>query len=770
MQDDGFGAVVRRLRLEADLTLEALAEASGVSDRGIGDIERGVSRAPQRRTVLALADGLGLDDAARTALLEAARDARRRAQDSAAGARLPVPGALGDFTGRADDRRLLASALRASTSGAAPPVVLVSGPPGFGKTALATRVAADLSGDFDAQVFLDLRGLDARPVTPGDVVRRLCAALTGSPSPARVDDAADRLRGALVGRRVLLVLDNAASEEQVRAAVPAAGPAAVLVTSRRTLAGLAGVRRLVLGTLAADDAVALLRRIVPAEAGGSAELARLAALCADVPLALRIAGNRLAVRQGWSVARLVARLGSPDRRLDGLRAGDLQVRAAFSSSFEQLGPGSQRMFRRLSLVGAPSVGTGLAAALSGEPLARAEDLLDELVDLSLVQPAGDDRFALHDLLREFAGSELRAQEGAPAADATRRRADDWLLATAARAGCWFEAAREGAPSAKDDLVVVETADDARHWLVAESDEWLAALRRANDRGDARVVVEVAEALHWFSDLWPHWHGWGEVFGMSAGAARAVGDDLLVATHEGYLAWAEIVTLDDLDAARASARRALDAATRTGDDGALGWAHYYIGWAAEDPAVALVEAREAARRFRAAGDREALPQALLAASDAQSLSGDVDAAVATARELLAALADPATRPRAQVAEFTAASVHAYLVRILGDAGRWEDVLEVAPASVGLAESLGVTRMVANARYWRGRALFELHGPAAAAPDLRRALALREEMGDTAAAAAIRELLERQPATTATPVRPPSTSSTVPWTNAASSDAR
>ncbi|MFC8734057.1 helix-turn-helix domain-containing protein [Luteimicrobium sp. NPDC057192] len=742
MQDESFGALVRRLRTEADLTLEALAEASGVSDRGIGDIERGVSRAPQRRTVLALADGLGLDDDARAALLEAARDARRRTLDSAAGSRLPVPAALEDFTGRAGDRLAVAAALRGSTPGVAPAVVLVSGPPGFGKTTLAARVAADLAPDFDDRVFLDLRGLDAQPVAPDDVVRRLCAALTASPAPARADDAADRLRDALVGRRVLLVLDNAASEEQVRAALPASGPAAVLVTSRRTLAGLAGARRFVLGTLADDDAVALLRRIVPPEAGGPDELARLAALCVDVPLALRIAGNRLAVRQGWSVARLVARLDAPDRRLDGLRAGDLQVRAAFSSSFEQLGPGAQRMFRRLALAlaDAPTVGTGLAAALSGEGLPRAEDLLDELVDLSLVQPSGDERFGLHDLLREFAASELRAQEGDDAAAATRRRADAWLLATASRAGRWFEPEHEVVPQGEEALVVVETADDARHWLVAEAESWLAALRRAADGGAGTVVVEVAEALHWFSDLWPHWRGWGEVFRLSARAAAASGDDALTATHEGYLAWSQIVGLDDMDAARASARRALDAASRAGDDAALGWAHYYVGWASADPAVSRREARHAAEHFRAAGDREALPQALLAASDAQARLGDVDGAVETAREVLDVLADPATRPRAQVAEFTAASAHGYVVAILGEAGRWAEVLELAPEAVVLAETLGVTRMVALARYWRGRALLEVEGPAAAAPDLQRALTLREEMGDEAAASAIRDLLD------------------------------
>jgi transcriptional regulator with XRE-family HTH domain/tetratricopeptide (TPR) repeat protein len=798
-----LGDLLRGHRQDADLTIEALAAASGVSDRGIGDIERGVSRGPQRRTVQALADALGLDPEARAVLLRAAREGRRRSvprTEAAPGTHpLPLPRPVPDFTGRDRERSRLVAVLAGARAGAGSPVALVAGGPGLGKTTLAVQVALDLRAEFPEQVFLDLRGADPDPVAPEAAVRRLVDALGPGGAPAGAAAASEHLRGQLAGRRVLLVLDNAAAEDQVRALVPAEGPAAVLVTARRKLAGLDGVHREVLGRLAPADSVALLGRIVPGEPGraDAADLARLAALCDDVPLALRIAGNRLAARAGWPVAGLVSRMEVEERRLDALTAGDLRVTAAFTSSYEQLGPGAQRLFRRLALLDAPSTGVALAAALVGETVWRTEDLLDELTDLSLVQHLPGDRYQQHDLLRLFARYELDHQEPAAQQAAVRAAADDWLLSTTVRAGRRFEPehAAPAAPAVPTsspapvwpvepgtaaERVVTDHAapterpmpldpasppapsaaapsappapaepdlpdpDAAQVWLRAEAGSWLAALRRCADRGDHARVTEVADALHWFSDLWTTWGHWPEVFARSARAAGALGDDRLVAVHEGYLAWAQTECAGDPVTALVTVGRALAAAERGADVAQQGWALSYRSWIRSrlgDVDAAVQDARASADRFLAAGEREGAPQALLALAGAQVRLGRFDAGAAAAREAIALVQDPATRPRAQVAEFTLASAHGYLAGALARGGRWAEGVAAADVALALAVPLGVPRMIAAGHEYRGIALAGLGRHAAAAEALRTALAIRREMPDLAGVGRVTAALDR-----------------------------
>lgn len=754
MDGEDLGALLRRYRQEADLTLEDLAAASGVSDRGIGDIERGVSRGPQHRTVQALADALGLAADRRAALLHAAREGRRRsATPSPQG--LPLPRAVPDFTGRSAERAALAAVLTGAREGQVAPLVLVSGPPGFGKTTLAAQVARELRATFPERLFLDLRGVDDAPVAPEVAVRRVADALGATSLPPDPEAAAARVRSLLAGRPALLVLDNAASEEQVRPLLPAEGPAAVLVTSRRTLAGLATAHRLTLGRLDPADSVTLLDRIVPGR-GGAAELARLAALCDDVPLALRIAGNRLAARDGWPITGLVSRMSADERRLDSLTAGDLRVKAAFSSSYEQLGPGAQRLFRRLALLDAPDAGAGLAAALVGESLWRAEDLLDELTDLSLVQHLPGDRYQQHDLLRLFARSELDQQEDPAAHAAARAAADAWLLATTVRAGRRFEPDHADDPDAGDldgadpggagtgPVIDLGGPDEAQAWLRAEAGNWLGALRRAADAGSHARVTEVADALHWFSDLWPTWGHWPEVFDRSARAAGLLGDDRLVAVHEGYRAWALTECRGDAAGAADAAERALAAARRCGDRAQEGWALSYVSWIASrrgDLAAAETAAHAAVACLVAAGDREGAPQAMLAVASVQSRRGRYDEAATTLRATLARLDDPTTRPRAQVAAFTAASAHDYLASALAGAGRWAEAHAAATTALELARRIAVPRLTAAAYHVRGQAAAALGDPGAALADLEGALRERRAMGDDARAAAVEADLAR-----------------------------
>jgi transcriptional regulator with XRE-family HTH domain len=397
------GPMVRRFRMRAALTLERLSELSGISDRALSDIERGVARGPQRRTVLAIAQALNLAAGDRAAMIEAAHIGRMGTQASRRSS-LAVLRDVPHFTGRAQELSRITTTL--CWPGA--PTVLLTGPPGYGKTSLALRAANVVRGTFPVQLLVALGGTTANAPSADIVAGRVLRGLTGRRYPTGRTE--EQLRQVLADRSVLVVLDDVATESQVRPVLRATGRAAVLVTSRRRLAGLDAAERIQVDRLPRADAQRLLAAVIPSDRGSDTELARLAQLCDDVPLALSIAANRMVSRPGSTVRRLIARMAVPGRRLDLLTAGDLGMQAAFGASFALLGPAARALFPRLAMIDAPSFGAELAAVLLGEPLHRAEDALDELVDSGLVLPAADDRYALPDLLRLYAAAESAAHE------------------------------------------------------------------------------------------------------------------------------------------------------------------------------------------------------------------------------------------------------------------------------------------------------------------------------------------------------------------------
>jgi transcriptional regulator with XRE-family HTH domain len=419
-QEEKFGALLRRLRAGAGLTLEQLAEAAGLSDRALSNLERGVNVRPRARTVRAIADGLGAGPADLDDLLAAARRARTAQRPEPA----PLtPRRIAGFTGRAEELALIAA--WTTHSGPAAPVVAISGDAGVGKTTLAARAAeAWPPGD---RLHADLRGLDARPATAVQVLGRLIRAVSPEVRavPRDVGEASALWQTLIRDRRLVVVLDNAISESQVRPVLPASGPAVTLVTSRRSLSGLDDVFRLRLDPLPEDDAVRMLAAVPGRAPASPIQLLRLAELCVGIPLALRIAGQLLS-RPGTTTAGLITRLAAEERRLDTLAVGDLQVRAAFDLSYRQLPEPARRLLRRLSLVPGSSFGPELAAVLTGEPPAVAEDILDDLVDLSLLQQRPDGRLEFHELLRLYAAGELDRAESAAERAATLRRLHDRL--------------------------------------------------------------------------------------------------------------------------------------------------------------------------------------------------------------------------------------------------------------------------------------------------------------------------------------------------------
>ncbi|MCF4136898.1 helix-turn-helix domain-containing protein [Streptomyces sp. Tue 6430] len=579
-----FGQRVRALRVRAGLSQEALSHAAGVSVRALADMERGRTRGPQRRTVQALAEALELDGDEAAGLEESAALGRPRpgpATGPAGPGTLALPRDIQDFTARGPALARLLDLVREAGPDR-PVATVVTGQPGLGKTAFAVRAAHCLAPHFpDGRFALDLHGMDPEPVTARDALARLLGAVGVADAviPAGTDDRAGLWRSLAGERRMLLLLDNAADESQVAPLLPGAGPSLTLVTSRHTLAGLESVHRTDLALLRREESVELLTRIIgPERVRAEAQAARdLADLCGHLPLAVRIAGQRLLSRPHERLGKLVARLAAEGRRLDGLQAGSLRVRAAFALSYRQLPPASRTLLRRAALAAGADFSPRAAALLADLPYDEAVARAEELTDAGLLQSdAVAERYRFHDLLRLYAVEQVEAEDGPEVRDAALDRTASWMLRRATVAALHFDVDHERAtPQGDPDPDGAPAGrEEARAWLETERGQWLAALRRAHGTGGYRQVLDTAEAMHWFSDLNQHWEQWVEVFRLSADSARLLGSRQEEAVHLNYLAWAHSHCVHDPHAALTSADAALAAARACGDGLQEGWALGY----------------------------------------------------------------------------------------------------------------------------------------------------------------------------------------------------
>lgn len=326
-----------------------------------------------------------------------------------------LPRAIADFTGHAEAVAQLLEDIKGADPDR-PAVHAIDGMAGSGKTTLAVHVATELGACYpDAHLFVDLHGhSEQSPLTPAAALATLLRQL-GVPSeriPTELNDRVMLWRSELAHRRALIVLDNAASTAQVSPLLPAGPGCLVLVTSRRRLVGLDGVRPRSLSVLNPTEAVELLARIAGPERvrADSASAAEVVRRCGYLPLAIRLAGARLAHRPRWQLADLVQRLGTDRSPLAEFTAEHRRVADAFALSYVQVTPPAQRAFRLLGWYPGRQLDAYVVAALVGEPLAVARELLDELVDAHLVETLDGDRYRLHDLVREYA-AELAANGG-----------------------------------------------------------------------------------------------------------------------------------------------------------------------------------------------------------------------------------------------------------------------------------------------------------------------------------------------------------------------
>jgi tetratricopeptide (TPR) repeat protein len=421
-----------------------------------------------------------------------------------AGNRLPRD--VQDFTGREAEVRFLLTRDDPAAVGVA--VVLIDGMAGVGKTALAVHTAHLLAADHpDGLLYLDLHGH-----TPGTgrlgaapALRILLGSL-GVPSdrlPESVPELAALWRAELAGRRILTVLDNAADEDQVSPLLPGAAGCTVLVTSRRRLADLDGVRHISLDVLPDADAAALFAEGVGGPRPGTEPeaAAEVRHLCGHLPLALRLASARLRHRPAWRVADLAELLRDEQSRLAELGTRDRGVAAAFAVSEQHLTPTQLRTFRLCGLIPGEDFDPFLAAAVTDLPVPEVRRLLEGLVDVHLVQQPAIGRYRFHDLLRQHARDTAAASEPADGLRLAVGRMLDFYLSSATTADRWLTRLgepvgdRPGAPPATRPEIA--SAEQAKTWMGAERVNLHVAVRYAADHGYPGHAVDLSRAMFGF---------------------------------------------------------------------------------------------------------------------------------------------------------------------------------------------------------------------------------------------------------------------------------
>ncbi|MDP4503840.1 AfsR/SARP family transcriptional regulator [Nonomuraea turcica] len=397
-----------------------------------------------------------------------------------------LPAAVNDFTGRKELAGRLRSLLSVQPSSAeGVPVAAISGIGGVGKTTLAVHVAHAADDLFpDGQLYADLQGYTDEATAPESALGGFLRAL-GIPPDVIPDGLAERsalFRSILADRRILVLLDNARDARQVAPLLPGSPGCAAIVTSRGKLADLPSARLIDLDVLEPDEALSLFAAVagperVAAEHGAAMDVV---AACGFLPLAVRIVAARLAARPSWTVASLVPRLADEQRRLDEMRVGNLAVEATFALGYGQLDPAQARAFRLLSLPSGPGISAGAAAAVLGMSAFEAEEVLESLVDASLLEAPAPGRYRFHDLLKLFARRELAKSERPQARALALRRLLGFYLASAQSA---HRLAYEGS-MIPANLVVVGSgrafgsADEAVAWLISEGDSLFAAINQA----------------------------------------------------------------------------------------------------------------------------------------------------------------------------------------------------------------------------------------------------------------------------------------------------
>lgn len=526
-----------------------------------------------------------------------------RAQQARQGKVVPqqLPATPRHFTGRQAELDLLAAQVAAMIQdpdgGGTVVISAIDGMAGIGKTALAVCAAHAVAEHFpDGRLFLDLHGYTPghRPRTAAEALDWLLRALGVPPGriPADAEQAAALYRQCLADTRTLIVLDNAASEAQVRPLLPGDGSCLVLVTSRRRLKGLDDAQSLALDLLRPPDAAALLRAVAgPGRIAPGDPLAQeIAGLCGHLPLALRIAGSLLRHRPTWPLEHLAGRLRDQQRRVSVLRDGERELAAVFDLSYAGLDERHRLLWRRLGLAPGPDLDAYAAAALVRDDPVSVSALLEDLVDHNLLGSDAPGRYRLHDLMRVHART-LAAADPRPEREAALERLLRYYAYTAQAASAVVARIPRPEPTGAAPAHAPELAEPetARTWLRREHPALAAAFAQAHAAGlDAHVIALAA--------------GLAEILQTDAPYPRAL------AIHQAAAETAERL---DLAAARADALSD------------LGRVQYDLG---DYPAMDKTLTR-ALELYRSLGDRLGEGNALTYLGRSRYVTGDLSGAEA-----------------------------------------------------------------------------------------------------------------------------------------------
>jgi DNA-binding SARP family transcriptional activator len=496
-----------------------------------------------------------------------------------------LPRDVVDFVGRAAELSRLQRLMRTGDRRPNPVLVAIDGVAGVGKSALAIHAAHRVADRFpDGHLYTNLQGSShgPGPAAPLSVLNSFLRALGGSDDIASLDEAAARFRDLTADRRMLVLLDNAHDVRQIEPLLPAGRGCAVLITSRRALAPLVDAVRVHLDMLTTRDAVAVLGRLagrsrVATERDAAAEVARL---CGCLPLALRIAGARLAARPGWQVRTLADRLNHAQHRLDELQVGDIGVRTSFQVSLDTLCDSQDPQdraaadaFPLLAVLEGADLGTAAAARLLGRPESTAASALERLVDAHLLDSSEPGRYRLHDLLRLFALE--RAAERYTPAERT---------AAVIRALRWYQGltretlrllrpghlhpvlgAESAAPEGLGDIQPIDSTQSALAWLTAERANLVSVVRQAVAAPEIPpdIPFAIVQALFGYFQLRGYWQDWIAVNEAVLPAAHRVGDLQAIGYAHRDLGVAHELR-SDYEQALTHLRAGLDALRRAGD--------------------------------------------------------------------------------------------------------------------------------------------------------------------------------------------------------------
>lgn len=611
-----------------------------------------------------------------------------------------LPASTADFVGRADLVAQVRGRLAAADGVRRTPIVVISGQGGVGKTTLALHAAHQIREHFpDGQLYAHLRSTDAAPMPAEQVLEWFLRALGVPPSILPTDpvELAAMYRSAIAGHRILVLLDDVDSTEQVLPLLPGDEHCSLLLTSRSGLHGLNGARRVELEVFDPATSLALLSRVIGEARVRDEEQAayELAKACGQLPLGLRIAAAKLAARRHWRIARMTRRLADERHRLDELTMEGASVRATISVSYQGLDAGAARLLLLLGALDPPDFAGWVAAPLLDTTPDAAGDLLDVLVEARLVDVEinGDHqvRYRLHDLTRTFA-RELSTTEVPPAgsAAAQRRLLRCWLfLAGEAHrrehGGNYTVLHSDAELWPLPEPAVDELIADPIEWLQSEYAHLVAAVRQAAELGCADLSWDLAVSCVTLFESHSRHDAWRETHDLAWQAAHRAGDrrgEAAIEYSRGGLALVE-QRMDD-------ARQHLETA--------LAW-------------------------FEAAGDRHGRGLALRHLAHIARLAGDYQVANARYQQALADLqtvGDP-------VGE---AHVLRNLAQIQLESGRPDRAEELLRRSLATCLRVGTRRVEAQVQHRLGEALLAQDKVEAAATAFAAALRLAESTNDPA----------------------------------------